>query len=136
MDDKTIYWKECTSKNGNKFEVGYLNEDDSLNNEMLRASSDTKNPFTMVVNWALTDPEVWTNTTNSERDESAITRYSVGKSSNPLYSYHLRFTNLKHYDYYFVDETGDQYEVNCFSNSNHFVRYNSSNPTIVYVKGD
>ena len=68
---------------------------------------------------------------------TGITRYNVyGKRvRSKVYSYYVEFTNVENYDYYFVDETGDHYNVNCFRIGNHYVQYNSSKPTIVRVVG-
>jgi len=90
----------------------------------------------MTVDWPVHNPKKWVTTTSEQSETSGITRYSL--SENPilsLYEYSLWFTNLDHYDYYFVDETGDIYECNTFSNANHVVQYSSDKPTIQKVKG-
>lgn len=52
-----------------------------------------------------------------------------------FYRYKLYFTNTKHYSYKFFDETGDSYSVNTYRAGDHFVRFDSDKPKIVYISG-
>ncbi|WP_193156610.1 MULTISPECIES: SH2 domain-containing protein [Pseudoalteromonas] len=132
-EDPDIIWEEFTSKNGNPFHVGHRKSETKKGSDSLSAKKD----FQVDVNWPPSKDDKWKTTDSDFLRTTGITRYNVygPRVSFKVYSYYLEFTNVENYDYYFVDATGDQYNVNCFSRSNHYVQYNSSNPTIVRVIG-
>lgn len=130
VDDDAIDWREHTSKLGRKYEVGYpkdLHERAPLGAEL------TKTNFGISVNWPVSDSS-WKNTDAAVQSRAAITRYALWKYDG-LYTYKLMFTNTEHYNYYFYDETGDSYQVNTYRNGDHYVRYGSDSPNIVYISG-
>lgn len=134
-----VYWKERISKNGNKYEVGYLEEEDSLQDEKTSASLGKKKPydFDMVVDWKYTRSGHWVDTSISERETLAITRYLLGPNVASFYANILQFTPTKKYNYFFEDETGDIYQCNVFDTDKdrHSVSFNSKKPNIVRVMG-
>jgi hypothetical protein len=132
IDEKSIFWKECMSEKGKKYEVGYLIQEDLLEADKLMEEAGKKD-FGITVNWPVEDI-TWKNTTSEIERRAAITRYALYKYDG-FYKYQLYFTNKEHYNYYFYDETGDMYQVNTFRNGDHFVRFNSDEPRIVYVTG-
>lgn len=137
IDEETYYLKECVSKNGNKYQVGYLNEEDALKDASHSYGNlESKSTFFQEVDWPVENPQTWVTITSEEIETTEITRYSLSDNYRmSYYDYRLLFTNLKHYDYYFVDEDGDIYECNTYRNGNHYIRYNSNKPTIKMVKG-
>ncbi|MDR2971964.1 MAG: hypothetical protein LBU83_08560 [Bacteroidales bacterium] len=132
IDEKDIIWEERVSGKGNKYEVGYL---EKPSGDAKKESSDGKEDFGITCNWYPTDNFYWIDTETGFKKVSGITRYSVHKHDGN-YSYIIEFTNNENYDYKFYDETGDYYGCNCFLKRNHWVRYNSSKPRIIFVRGD
>jgi hypothetical protein len=133
VDEKDIYWKEKRTESGKKYEVGYLKSNIVFENDEASRLGDKKD-FGIGVNWPIGEAN-WNYTDSNIRSRAAITRYCLYNQQGETYQYRLIFTNTEHYDYYFYDETGDRYEVDTFRNGDHFVRYNSENPDIVYIKG-
>lgn len=127
VEELRIHWHEFASRHGQKFEVGYLDEGDAL------AHDERKTPFGIGVSWPVGDSR-WKATTSVVKQRAAITRYALYQTSGQ-YQYILYFTNTEHYNYYFYDETGDYYQCNTFRNGDHWVRYNSNMPDIVYITG-
>lgn len=129
VDDSRIQWQEFESANGKTFQVGYLD----TNDKEMDAESLGKEDFGIAVTWNVDDP-VWKETTRHIRAVSAIKRYKLHEHSGS-YDYCLEFTNEAHYNYQFVDETGDIYRVNTFINRDHYLLYNSEKPAIICVRG-
>ncbi len=136
FDEDAIYWKEFRSKFGKKYEIGYQKKYDLFEDEKLQlAPAPTKEPFGISVVWTVATNQDWINTPGTVRRTSAITRYALYKYNRHNYAYLLYITNTLHYNYYFYDETGDYYQINCFRNGDHWVRYNSEKPEIIYFSG-
>lgn len=137
MDNKVadkaenIIWEEQLSSKGNKYYIGHLEQDDSS----IKDTSDGKEDFGITCDWYPSEFETWKNTSPDFARITGIKSYSVNKYGG-IYSYIINFKNTEHYDYTFFDETGDSYTCNTFRNGEHFVRYNSLKPRIVYIKGD
>lgn len=130
VDDSRILWQEFESANGKTFKVGYLDtEDEKMDTESLG-----KEDFGIAVTWDVADA-VWKKTDDNVRAVSAITRYKLHRHDGGGYSYCLEFTNEAHYNYQFVDKTGDTYRVNTYINRDHYLLYNSGKPEIICVKG-
>lgn len=128
IDNKTIRWEEFKTPKGEKYEVGYpINEDST---EQVLGS---KKDFGISVNWPV-GTDRFKNTTPKVKEKAAITEYKLYEY-NGFYKYKLEFVNTEHYNYHFYDETGDSYQVNTFTNGTHYVRYDSKNPDIVFIKG-
>ncbi|CAE6515396.1 unnamed protein product [Rhizoctonia solani] len=89
-------------------------------------------PFKIDVNWPVGKEGVWVETTTEVKQTAGIKQYMLyhtfGKEN-----YRLRFTNTAHYNYYFQDATADTYNVDCYLNGNHYVDYQSENPTILHI---
>ena len=90
-----------------------------------------KSDFGISVDWPVGD-EAWKSTTHAVKATAAITRYRLYETTG-LWSYRLEFTSTKTYDYAFFDATGDSYSVSTYLNGDHYVRYNSNKPTILYI---
>jgi len=133
VDESTIIWKEFISKNGNKYEVGYLKklnlEDDAASNKGLG-----KSDFGICVSWPV-GTDRYKNTTPKVDSVASISRYALYDQNGTIYKYILYFTNSQRYNYYFYDETGDHYQVNTFRDGNHYVRFNSNKPNITFFSG-
>ena len=133
-----IVWKKFTSLKGKEFEIGTSPEADTNNVEVeatnvgvVRASGSS---FGVDVNWPVASNE-WKDTTQEVREKAKIPRYNLYKAGG-IYDYRLEFINEDTYHYHFHDEEGDSYSVNTWTTGSHFVRYNSTKPTILYVDGN
>lgn len=131
LDESNIDWKTFTTEKGHKFEVGFPTG--AVQQEQTQDAALTKTDFGISVIWPVGDSS-WKNTDSNTRTTAAITRYTLYQYDG-FYKYMLYFTNTEHYDYYFYDETGDRYEVNTYRNGDHYVRYDSNKPEIIYIKG-
>ncbi|SES87850.1 hypothetical protein [Stigmatella erecta] len=132
INEGAIDWKEFVSKNGKKYEVGYLKGE--LREEEKAGTVSDKQDFGIGVNWPVGDSS-WKPTDTNTNNTAAISRYSLYEQDGSTYKYILYFSNSEHYDYYFYDQTGDSYRVNTFVNRDHYVRYNSNAPSIVFITG-
>lgn len=132
-EDPDIIWEERTSKNGNPFYVGYRKSE----TEEATVSLSAKHDFQVDVDWPASKDDKWKVTDSDFQKITGITRYNVygPRVWFKAYKYYLEITNVENYDYYFVDATGDEYNLDCFRRGNHYVQYNSSNPTIIRITG-
>jgi hypothetical protein len=152
-----IQWEPFTTAKGRKYEVGRSQGGSAPANALGAANASGavnasglanvlaaeavaapiaaggKRDFGIAVSWAVGDTQ-WKNTSPDVRERSAITRYKLYEYDGS-WKYMLEFSNEEHYDYYFYDETGDKYEVNTFRNGDHYVRYDSDQPNIVFISG-
>ncbi|MBO7789006.1 hypothetical protein J6363_31120 [Burkholderia pseudomallei] len=131
--DGDIEWKEFFSSNGRKYEVGYLRHEENYEHKNTDSDINKKEDFGISVNWPVGDGS-WKETDPEVQRRAAITRYSL-YIYDGFYRYKLYFTNTKHYSYKFFDETGDSYSVNTYRAGDHFVRFDSGKPKIVYISG-
>lgn len=139
-DTSALVWEKATTQNGDTYEVGRdkaeVQKAEEAKGEGDDSTADFKKGFTVSVNWTLGDGN-WQSTDPDVSKTTAITRYRIYRNEGvKLFKYSLEFTNLEHYDYYFTDGEGDNYECNTWLNGNHVVRFNSPIPKIVQVKGD
>lgn len=140
VKEDAIIWREFTSAKGKKYEVGYLSEPGADQGGTGEATG--KSDFGISCNWPVAaEPADWITTASSFKTTTAISRYKLHSNAAASgdnvggYAYRLEFSNEEHYDYDFFDEEGDSYGCNTFSNTDHFIRYNSDKPTIAYIKG-
>ncbi|EUC56774.1 hypothetical protein RSOL_196130, partial [Rhizoctonia solani AG-3 Rhs1AP] len=134
-----IQWRKATTARGKKFEIGFLPNDTPKPKPKPKPTYPLTLPdFGIDMHWDVDrngGEDNWKPTKPEIRDRAAITRYNLYDQKGETYRYILQFTNTAHYDYYFFDESGDSYENNTYRNGDHFVRYNSDRPTIIYIKG-
>jgi hypothetical protein len=84
------------------------------------------------VKWEVGDHK-WRTTDDAVAD-LGIKRYKLHKNSEPnIWDYTLKFTNTKGWRFWFADEEKDVYQVDTILNRNHWLKYNSGKPTIVFV---
>jgi len=130
--DSEIKWEEASSKVGAAYEIGRPDVPEPPVDENLVGS---KANFRVSVNWTV-GADAWIDTPLEIRNKTAIWRYKLHLSSNPFHKYVLEISITDdHYDYYFGDATGDSYSLSTWVAGDHFVRYSSSNPTIVTISG-
>lgn len=143
IDESRFEWKTLKSKNGASFKVGRPKSDGGVTGGNIKAAAaavgilrPAKNNFGISVNWPV-EYNAWKSPTDDQTKVSAITGYCLETTGTLLepYKYILHFINTEHYDYKFTDESNDVYEVDTWSNGNHYVQYNSDQPTIIYVSG-
>lgn len=136
--------KEATSKNGNKYQV-QVHPDSVANTEATSTSSSSseanakKAGFAVDVNWP--PSEDWVYLDQDLADKIHITRYKIvhhdydPDQGGIYFEWTIWFTNTANYDFFFEDKTHDEYENNCFFKRDHATAYNSSDPTIIRVRG-
>ncbi|KAJ3548427.1 hypothetical protein NMY22_g1261 [Coprinellus aureogranulatus] len=143
LNDKQISWRDAVSNKGKVFRVGSLVRDES--NVVSDRPADGKEvrtktwvSHTCYVNWpvAAVGDNGWKTPDQDVIDKVDISRYTLTQSSSSIYSYILTITNTQNWDYTFYDDTGDYYSLNCFTAGDHYVQYNSDEPTIRTVTAD
>jgi hypothetical protein len=129
FDEEQIEWQDQVTPHGKKYQVGYLRSEAPRSERLTELKS-----FGISVNWPVMGSDSWISTNEAVSSRAKITQYAL-YAYDGTWKYKLWFTNTEHYNYFFYDETGDYYQVNTFRNGNHYVRYNSESPTIVYITG-
>jgi len=132
-DDNSIEWKTATSQNGVSFSVG-REKTESVTEEKTEAAATSLKDFGIVVNWPVGDGS-WKDTTGEVKKVTGITRYRLWAVESFPFRYELGFTDTMRYNYSFSDEAGNVYQVNTWTTGDHFIRYNSEKPTIVFISG-
>jgi len=116
-----IKWTKATSKNGVPFEFGV---------RQTGAPPTVKGGGgTVRVDWPVADDN-WKAVTNV----LGISYYKLHGNRPSNYAYKLEFSNTATWNFIFWDEEGDSYSINTYSIGNHYVRYNSTLPTIKMVE--
>lgn len=134
-----IVWETRTSKNGKEFRVGYRETDQETENKSAEENGGAKKSSShnqRGVNWKpVKNSTKWIVQSNEFTSETAITRYNLDNrtSSIKAFRYKLWITNLRNFDYFFTDESGDTYNINTFRTGDHFVEYNSDKATIKLI---
>ncbi|KAJ5205221.1 hypothetical protein N7472_001669 [Penicillium cf. griseofulvum] len=130
VDNGSIEWHEATSKKGKPYRIGVRKAGTEAAPKPKAGEPDVGG---IDVYWPPTNDPTWIDTPPPVQNIAAISRYYLNYTEGGFYQYILFFTNTQHYDYHFQDETGDTYRCNTFRNDDHYVQYNSSNPTITHV---
>lgn len=142
-DDSRIVWSNATSMNGRKYRIGTLKTSDS-DPAVPSAPADDKpsgdkpHPPEFIVHevddiyWPVSTP-TWLKPAQRIIDQVDISRYYVTKNPGWWYDYILYITNTENWSYTFYDETGDSYGLNCYQQGDHYVAYDSTQPTIVKI---
>jgi hypothetical protein len=73
------------------------------------------------------------NPSKDVQEKTGIRWYSLNRIDELFFTYELDITTSETYYYLFRDEEPDEYSLNCFMTGNHYVRYNSREPTIVKI---
>lgn len=137
-------WEERTTKGGKKYKIGRPPQNASNNGVTAGDSLINKKPiggmtphgdnFGIDVYWERgIQQDAWTNTSSSISDTTKITKYHLYASDDDDTVLDFQCTDT--YDYYFTDETFDEYECDCFRTGPHYVSYNSTKPNITHVRG-
>ncbi|CAN5963951.1 unnamed protein product [Sphagnum jensenii] len=153
-DDSRIQWKEATSANGAKYQIGVLKpdqwgaaegeeEEDLLGSTKLQekagrslAGHTTQELITHNLSdlwWPVTQDDSWKTPAQRIKDIVDISQYSLTKNTG-WYQYVLWIKNTQTWDYTFYDETGDSYLLTTYVTGSHCVRYDSDKPTIVKIR--
>ena len=153
-NDDHIRWESATSEKGVAYEVTMLNKTKAALAEMSEAiavfnkkelaSQDLHNLAERLrggadpgikdidVNWTVIG-DVWKKVDPNQT--AYITRYSLHLNHwSPIWDWMLEFSTTRKGSYQFVDETGDRYDVEVYVVGDHYVRFNSPQPTIKEVK--
>lgn len=140
-DQDGFVWETRTSKNGKEFRVGYRETDPETENKSAEENGDAEKnasrPHAKVSWEPVKNSTKWIVQTNNFTIDTGITRYNLDNRTsiidNILFRYRLRITNLRNYNYFFTDESGDVYNINTFIVGDHQVQYNSDDPTIKLI---
>ncbi|KAF4634759.1 hypothetical protein G7Y89_g3348 [Cudoniella acicularis] len=141
----TLSWEKIDSKEGVTFEVGRTEyelaakakvEEAANNDKEFFGLFEGKKSFDIQVRWVVGVDKLIP-TTQDVLDKTAISAYNLTTNGNRNigFEYYLEFNNTKNYNFYFYDESGDSYQVDCFITGNHSVKFNSPKPTIVRITG-
>lgn len=129
FNDDSIQWMTATSKNGVPFEFGVRKDAEVPESRASGEPIESGSPIP--VYWEVGN-DTWKSTTGEVLGRG-IRRYRL-YPNGPVYSYILEFTNTQGYSFTFWDESEDYYKVTTIINGNHYVKYNSDKPTIIYVQ--
>ena len=132
--------QEGTSQNGNPYQFDKEEPIAKAKGEDNPVSVE-KEPASVNVCWPVTTD--WVDAGEEVRRKVGITRYKLlyhprpppmpGQRRPRRPEYSLWFTNTVHYDYVFWDRTPDGYTNMTFQNSDHWIGYDSQDPTIVMI---
>lgn len=132
IDGKNIIWQEMASAKGEKYSVGYP-EGSPTERSAIGTVRAHGSAFGCQVNWPYASSSSWINTLPNVSQLTGITQYAL--TSGTLYTYTLYINTTQTYNYTFYDATGDGYGLNVFVAGSHYVSFNSSAPTILFVTG-
>ncbi|KZT58302.1 hypothetical protein CALCODRAFT_241893 [Calocera cornea HHB12733] len=132
-----IVWTKAISAKGAAYETGVANvapskpEDDDSVKAFQRGD---KNPFTIKVHWPVGDNSNKIASVNLY-DIAGIMKYKLynNPGTGNWFQYVLDVQTNMNYKYKFKDEEGDEYTIDAFVNGWHYVKYNSTAPTIIQV---
>lgn len=127
--------EEASSGNGEKYEIGH--EEVGIDENAVEGLPGAKAPFDVSVSWKVGPAGEWVEVSAEIAKITGIRRYCLCKQDDPSahFQYILYIENTENYHYYFYDQTNDYYGLNTFRNGQHYVRYNSKQPTIVRITG-
>jgi hypothetical protein len=150
-----MQWKEATSANGAKYQIGVLKpdhwgaaeveaEEDLLGPTKLQekagsslAGHTTQVPITHDLSfpdvwWPVTPHADWKIPAQRITEGVDISQYCLAYNTG-FYAYVLWINNTQNWYYTFYDETGDYYNLSTYRRGVHSVRYNSDKPTIMRI---
>jgi len=130
FDDGTIKWRKVTSKNGTAFEIGTRKTEGVVEESAVGSAH-----AGVAVNWTDTDGQ-WKDTTQEVKDKVAISKYMLRSNAGEISNSTFGFVNTTRYNYTFLDKNDDTYRVPALTTGQHYLRFSSSNITIVYVSVD
>jgi len=138
-DDDGIQWTKATSKNGVPFEFGVLKTNRLVESTDEENTGDKGEVLTATyprhsVYWPVGDESTWIDL--GPPVAVYITRYKLYRNTWSMWSWRLdvTVTGASGFTYSFTDKTGDTYDILIMVQGDHYVRYNSKQPTIVYVQ--
>ena len=124
-DNNTIYWKQKSTKSGASYRIGFEQPENIHTTDKKR--------FDITVNWPVGDSS-WKKTDKEVQEKAGIWRYALYRVKGP-FPYELAFSNTEDYDYYFYDEAGDNYNNNTWLRQDHWIDFESNEPTIKRITG-
>ncbi|KAI0089579.1 hypothetical protein BDY19DRAFT_942970 [Irpex rosettiformis] len=135
INEDSIQWTQAKSKNGVPFEIGVVKDavGEAAQFEAIKTLGLNVQPRIdahILVNWPV-NGDVWVTTQPGSQAASYISRYKLDINHwSPIWDWKLEFTNIVNGRFQFIDETEDEYRVDCERLGDHYVRYNSARPTI------
>jgi hypothetical protein len=136
-NNEKLVWKKAKSHQGHFFHYAGESTRAFCNKELGKLHSDPEHKeFSVHVDWPIKkESEEWINVSAEIGDKTGITRYRLLSSPGMLYNYTLEFYCTLHYDYFFVDQSGDKYQCDVWAKGKHYINYNSSDPAITTISG-
>ena len=139
FDDSSIQWETVTRKDGVPYKVGRKKIDCAEEENVVAAKvGKAKENFGIDVNWPVNNSS-WVDVPENVATITGIRKYKLWKCNAINGNYCLQIYNdVTHdysYDYCFYDETGDGYSLNTYLNREHYVQYDSTKPTILFITG-
>jgi hypothetical protein len=131
---------EFTNGSGNKYEVGYpraagytrqsIEAEIAAVNERLGTSAASDAVTFNTLQWFVDGDS----TTSRAAIKTGIVGGYVNRDPGIIYNYQLNFANSSGFGFTFIDQTNDTYFCSTPRNGNHYVNYNSKQPSIVGVQ--
>jgi len=136
--DENIHWRQAVSTRGVAFEIGTRQSGTGEVGAAIERRSRAieqmpMDPIDIAVHWSVVGDR-WNDTEGTVA--AYITRYWLGENHYSLiWDWLLQFTAVQYGRYQFHDQSGDFYQVEVeWSLGDHYVRYNSPLPTILWVR--
>jgi hypothetical protein len=125
-----VHWRDVVSSRGRPFQVGSVEW--SAQGPAISVPT-SKQLFSIDVDWPLTDGK-WKEAGQQVLAVASLSAYSLTEDQF-LYKYILQFSNVKNYEFRFIDASDDYYTCTTYRTGTHFIRYNSDDPRIVHIYG-
>ncbi|KAH6649428.1 hypothetical protein F5144DRAFT_5633 [Chaetomium tenue] len=133
-------WEDAKSQNGVAFRIGRPTASQSQANP---SAADSANPqedplpveaqsVSVPVYWPTTPHQQWSEIQGDVR-VGGLTDYALWPGGRLWWKWRLEVQNVSTRKYYFTDEDGDVYSLECINWGIHKLDYNSSKPNIVKV---
>ena len=130
---------EFTNDSGKKYQVGYpkaagytvanINAELAAVKEEVKANSANK-PGYVSINWIANGES----TTSRNAVNIGIVGGYVNQDTGVIYENQVNFSNNARWSFLFQDKTKDTYSCSTPRNGNHYIDYNSEDPTMIGVR--
>ena len=133
FDGATVSWKSYTGLNGSPYRVGTKETEDKIQEESGEGGRQTqsKERFGLYVNWPVGDKN-WKETSQEVKDKAGITRHRLSAVDGSFLTYRPDFTNTVNDD---CHDSRRRLRKKHLRNDDYSVEYNSSKPTIIFIRG-
>ncbi|EJD36867.1 Ribokinase-like protein [Auricularia subglabra TFB-10046 SS5] len=132
----TVQWEQATSDKGNTFEVGSVADEVPADAGIELFSGATfccTAPTTADVRWEPRADSNWVRVPQNLGSQTGITAYRLTQRSPADRDVLLEFHTYANFVYTFTDHAGDSYTDNRQRVGRHSLRFNSEDPTIMWI---